>query len=270
MSKNVLVADDDKTIRALLGKTLVKLEVANVVEAADGNEALGLVNCIDFDLILLDWDMPGKTGLEVLRAIRMRNTKVPVIMVTAENSRERVQEAIAAGVTFYMVKPFDPTRLKANLEIYCRKGEVAVDGSVYRCRSVMNPHVVTISPDATVGEAIDLLLHHGISGLPVVDANKRLVGLVSEFNLIESITHPDLRQKSVRSLMNPQITTVREDSLPSEVVGLMQRQRIRRVPVVRDGEVVGIISRRDILRYVTEHEEVLRQFLEEVKSLALS
>ena len=77
MSVNVLVADDDKAMRVLTAKLLETLGIEKVAEAADGDEALALFEQNDFDLILLDWDMPGKDGLEVLRAIRAKPSDVP-------------------------------------------------------------------------------------------------------------------------------------------------------------------------------------------------
>ena len=266
MSKNVLVADDDKAIRILLVKALQTLGVENAAEAANGDEALTLIQQNEFDLILLDWDMPGKTGLEVLRAIRAKAPQMPVIMVTAENKRERVEEAVKAGITDYVVKPFDQDTLKKRLAAYCRSAGLSVNSTVYRCRHVMNSDVVTIKADATVGDAVALLLQHGTSGLPVVDDQNQLLGIITEFSLIQAITRPELKAEPVSTVMSTEVMTVTEDTIPVEVVNIMQTHRIRRVPVVRDGEVVGVISRRDILRYVTENEETLREFLDEVKS----
>ena len=62
--------------------------------------------------------------------------------------------------------------------------------------------------------------------------------------------------------------TVDEDTIPLKVVRIMEEHHVRRVPVVRGEELVGVISRRDILRFVTENEEALKAFLEELKSLA--
>ncbi len=268
MSKNVLVADDDKAIRTLLVKTLEALGVNDPTEAADGNEALALFQEDEFNLILLDWDMPGKTGMEVLQAIRAEDPEIPVIMATAEQNRACVKEAVSAGVTYYLIKPFDQDTLKEKLAEYCGNAGIEVDSTIYRCRQVMRSDVVTIKADASIGDAVALLLQHGISGLPVVDDQNQLLGIITEFSLIQSITKPELKIEPVSSVMSTDVITVTEDTLPLDVVTVMQKHRIRRVPVVRDGEVVGVIARRDILRYVTENEEALRGFLEEVKSLA--
>ncbi len=268
MSKNVLIADDDKAIRTLLLKGLEAMDVENTTEAADGDEALAVFQQNDFDLVLLDWDMPGKTGLEVLQAIRAEDPQTPVIMVTGETKRERVLEAANAGATDYVIKPFDLATLKKKLAEHCNDSGPEVSAAVFRCGQVMNSNVITINADATIGDAIALLLQHGISGLPVVDDQGQIRGIVTEFSLIQSITRPELKAEPISSVMTTDVITVTEDAIPVEVVRIMQTRRIRRVPVVRNGEVVGVIARRDILRYVTENEKGLRELFDEVKSAA--
>ena len=70
MAKRVLVADDDLSMRTLLTRALEAVGVSDAVEARDGDEALQLWEESEFDLIILDWDMPGKNGLQILKAIR--------------------------------------------------------------------------------------------------------------------------------------------------------------------------------------------------------
>ncbi len=68
-----------------------------------------------FDLVLTDWNMPGKTGLEVIKEIRAKDAKVPIIMITTEAEKSRVLAAIQAGVSDYLVKPFTPDTLREKL-----------------------------------------------------------------------------------------------------------------------------------------------------------
>ena len=263
--RNVLVADDDHAMRRLIANILKSLQVENVLEAADGDEALEIFQREVLDMVILDWGMPGKTGLEVLEAIRAKPSDVPVIMVSAERTRERVIEAAEAGVTDYLVKPVERSALREKLARHCKR---KVNTSLYRCRNVMNKNVITIHEDTTVNEAIVLLLKHNISGLPVVDAQNRVLGIVTEYNFIQTVTRPDLKSEPVRNVMSTHVICVDEDTIPLKVVSIMEKHRIRRIPVVRDGKLVGVISRRDILRYVEENEDVLRGFLDELKAVA--
>ena len=116
MSTRVLVADDSGTMRKIILRSLNAVGIPSAVEAADGNEAVQIFVPGHFDLVLTDWNMPGKTGLEVTREIRAQDPKVPIIMITTEAEKQRVMAAIQAGVTDYLVKPFTPDTLREKLE----------------------------------------------------------------------------------------------------------------------------------------------------------
>jgi len=112
----VLVADDSSTMRKIILRSLQAVGVTEVAEASDGAEAVAIFAPGKFDMVLTDWNMPGMTGLEVLKKIREQDKEIPVIMVTTEAEKTRVLEAIQAGVTDYLVKPFTPDTLREKLE----------------------------------------------------------------------------------------------------------------------------------------------------------
>ena len=116
MGTRVLVADDSSTMRKIILRSLQAVGVEDAVEAQDGTEALTLFKPGEFDMILTDWNMPGKTGLEVVQEIRAQDKDVPVIMVTTEAEKGRVMQAIQAGVSDYLVKPFTADTLREKLE----------------------------------------------------------------------------------------------------------------------------------------------------------
>ena len=103
-------------MRKIILRSLNAVGVPSAVEAADGEEALKLFSPGDFDLVLTDWNMPGKNGLEVIQEIRSRDPDIPIIMVTTEAEKTRVLEAIQAGVSDYLVKPFTADALREKLE----------------------------------------------------------------------------------------------------------------------------------------------------------
>ncbi len=116
MSTRVLVADDSSTMRKIILRSLNAVGVPSAVEAADGEEAVKMFKPGEFDLVLTDWNMPGKNGLEVIQEIRAMDKKVPIIMVTTEAEKSRVLEAVQAGVSDYLVKPFTADTLREKLE----------------------------------------------------------------------------------------------------------------------------------------------------------
>ncbi|MBN2292832.1 MAG: response regulator [Pirellulales bacterium] len=121
MSTRVLVVDDSRVIRAIVADTLHELGVRNIVEMADGREAVRAFKQGEFDLVVLDWQMPGMCGLEVIESIRATGATVPIIMVTATGTQqEHVVDAVEAGATDYLLKPFSPTVLSEKLAKHCQ------------------------------------------------------------------------------------------------------------------------------------------------------
>ncbi len=116
MNLKVLVVDDSRTMRKIIILSLEAIVVPDAIQAADGNEAFSLFEQRKFDLIITDWNMPEKNGLELLKDIRKSNAEVPVFMVTTEAEKGRVTEAIQAGVNDYLVKPFTPDALREKIE----------------------------------------------------------------------------------------------------------------------------------------------------------
>lgn len=113
---NVLVADDSSTMRKIILRSLQAVGVPTATEAGDGADALTQFQRGSFDLVLTDWNMPNKSGIELARDIRALGSKVPIIMVTTEAEKSRVVEAIQAGVNDYLVKPFNADTLREKLD----------------------------------------------------------------------------------------------------------------------------------------------------------
>ncbi|REJ68695.1 MAG: response regulator [Planctomycetota bacterium] len=112
MSARVLVADDSATMRKIIIRSLKSFGITDVAQAADGDEACALFEQGEFDLVLTDWSMPGKSGLEVLQAIRRTGSTVPVVLVATEGEKSRAMQAIQPGVSDCLVKPFQAEELK--------------------------------------------------------------------------------------------------------------------------------------------------------------
>jgi two-component system, chemotaxis family, chemotaxis protein CheY len=117
-SINVLVVDDFATMRRIIKGVLKQLGFSNLIEAEDGEAALKELRKEKIGLIVSDWNMPNMTGLELLKAVRADNSlkSIPFLMVTAEGQKENVIQAVQAGVSNYIVKPFTPETFNAKLE----------------------------------------------------------------------------------------------------------------------------------------------------------
>lgn len=130
MNKNIriLVVDDFSTMRRIVKNLLSDLGFNNTVEAEDGNSALVVLRQDAVELVITDWNMPGMTGIELLREIRAdaKFRGLPVLMVTAEAKREQIIEAAQNGVNGYIIKPFTAQTLEEKLgKIFERLGTAA-------------------------------------------------------------------------------------------------------------------------------------------------
>jgi two-component system chemotaxis response regulator CheY len=112
----VLVVDDSGTMRKIIVRALNSLGISDIAEAGDGVEAWNLFRVQKFDLVMTDWNMPEMNGIDLLRNIRTVNKEVPVIMITTEGEKCRVVEAIQAGVSDYLCKPFEFEALRSKIE----------------------------------------------------------------------------------------------------------------------------------------------------------
>jgi two-component system chemotaxis response regulator CheY len=117
MNMPILIVDDYKTMLRIIRNLLKQLGFDNVDEATDGSAALQKLRQKDFALVISDWNMEPMTGIELLREVRAdaKLKGMPFIMVTAESKTENVISAKAAGVSNYIVKPFNAATLKMKL-----------------------------------------------------------------------------------------------------------------------------------------------------------
>lgn len=114
---NVLIVDDYKTMLRIIRNLLRQLGFANIDEATDGSMALQMLRSGSYGLVISDWNMEPMTGLQLLREVRAdpKLKPTPFIMVTAESKSENVIAAKEAGVSNYIVKPFNAETLKSKM-----------------------------------------------------------------------------------------------------------------------------------------------------------
>ena len=116
--KKVLVVDDSAVMRQIIKKNLKELGFSELSEAENGAAGLKKAGEEPVDLIVSDWNMPNMTGLEFLKAVRADgNLKgIAFIMVTSEADKEKIMEAVQAGVNQYIVKPFNAMQLEEKIK----------------------------------------------------------------------------------------------------------------------------------------------------------
>jgi len=113
----IMVVDDMSTMRRIVKNILKQIGFSNVDEAENGQEALEKLKADTFGFVVSDWNMPVMTGIDMLRAIRSDEAlkHIPVLMVTAEAKKENIVEAVQAGVSNYIVKPFTAESLQEKM-----------------------------------------------------------------------------------------------------------------------------------------------------------
>ena len=124
-------------------------------------------------------------------------------------------------------------------------------------RDIMTSNVCTIRPEASAQEAAQLLSQKRISGLPVVNPDGRIIGIVTEADIISKVNREGLL---VADIMSHEVIAVEEETSVSEIASLLANRRIKRVPVVEKGKLVGIVSRADIVNAVAQGHVIIREW----------
>ena len=107
--KTVMVVDDSRIMRNIVKKTFEQLNIpVQFLEASDGSQALQALTANKIDLVLLDWNIPRLSGIDLLKKVRSMDAyrNIPIVMVTSESSNLNIVEAVKAGATAYITKPF--------------------------------------------------------------------------------------------------------------------------------------------------------------------
>jgi CBS domain-containing protein len=146
-----------------------------------------------------------------------------------------------------------------------------------RVQDIMTAPVLMVTPEAPLDDVARLLIEHGISGVPVVDASGALLGMVSEADLIALAVEPSGRKaraggaesdkpapRTAADVMSREVVIVEKEAPISEVANLMVHKAIKRVPVVNDGMVVGIVSRRDVIATFTRSDDEIAADVQEL------
>jgi predicted transcriptional regulator len=132
---------------------------------------------------------------------------------------------------------------------------------MFKAKDIMTTHVVAVKVDDTIDEVISLMVKHRISGLPVVDEQGRPVGVISEFDLLNLICEGQTIQAHVRRYMSGNLYSVTEEDSWVHVVDLFRATYVRRLPVLREGRLVGIVTRHDLMHAIHDARQQIREKL---------
>jgi CBS domain-containing protein len=121
---------------------------------------------------------------------------------------------------------------------------------MYYVKNIMTDCPVVVRPETTIDDAIELLLDHRVSGLPVVDGRGSLLGVISEVDIIDLVYKADIDGSVVGDYMSREIKCLDAEASLDDAASMFCGNNVRRIPIVRAGKLVGILSRRDLIRFV--------------------
>jgi len=132
---------------------------------------------------------------------------------------------------------------------------------LFNASNIMTTEVVTVGPDTTIADVVFRLESHRVSGLPVVDSQWRLLGVITEYDLLKSIATLDMKG-IVPDFMTRDVLTVDEETSLVDLARMLVTSRVRRVPVTKYGKLVGLISRRDLIFAGNVRQQLLTELPE--------
>jgi len=126
---------------------------------------------------------------------------------------------------------------------------------MFQVKDIMTDRVVVAGPETTIDEIVSLLLDHQVSGLPVVDDDGLLLGVITEIDIISLVYESYDNTTIVSDYMTRDVLTLDAEASLDDVASIFCKKTIRRIPIVREGRLIGIVSRRDLIRFVRDVRE---------------
>jgi len=123
---------------------------------------------------------------------------------------------------------------------------------MFQAKTVMTTELVTVSTNTPIYEAISLMVDNGVTGIPVVDDEMRIIGIVTEKDVLKSLAVLNESGGKVEDFMTADIVSFDEDEDLVIICECLINNHFRRVPILSEGKLVGIISRKDIIQYILE------------------
>lgn len=123
---------------------------------------------------------------------------------------------------------------------------------MHEIEEIMSTDIVSVTPDNPIARVIELLVENDITGIPVIDSAEHLVGIVTEKNVIAILSGAEMASGKVRDYMTKDVVSFDVSDDVIAVCECLVNNHFRRVPILSDGRLVGVISRRDLIKYILE------------------
>ncbi len=254
----ILIIDDEPDICASLERLLKDIKELIVFTALDTVEARNMLASKNIDLVICDYRMPGVNGIEFLEGLSKEKPGIVTILLTGDIETETAIQAInKTAISKFVVKPWDNNELKTMIQGVLKDRERDLLG-VIKARDIMSKFAITAKEDMGLMNAAHLMMRFKVSGLPVLSNAGKLIGIITATDLFrvmgeglktsgpESCCETGSSMK-IKSVMTCEVLTVTRETLFVDIIRLMFDKNIHTLPVVENGEIVGIIGRRDVL-----------------------
>jgi CBS domain-containing protein len=123
---------------------------------------------------------------------------------------------------------------------------------MHETKEIMSPDVVTVKPDTPLAQVVEVLVDNDITGVPVVDDDGTLLGVITEKDVLGLLAQPETGEGPARDYMTTDVVHFDQEEDLIAICESLVNNRFRRVPILSDGKLVGIISRRDVIKYILE------------------
>jgi ActR/RegA family two-component response regulator/CBS domain-containing protein len=272
----VLLVDDEEQFVKNMARIL-KVRGFDVSIAVDGHEAMNAVKYTGgFDVVVLDIKMPGMDGIEVLGEIKKRAPDTEVIMLTGHATIESGVQAMRKGAYDYLMKPCD-------IEDLVEKIREAHEAESIKRHPVLWPRKMvrdvalhessTLGPEDPLVKALEVMSREtgeqAVEEVFIVDSKGRVQGVVAKRDLLNAAAgaQPDVQpnwsdllenprwlpEKTLGDILHPNPVTTQPNAFLTDAANQMIMNNVRSIPVVRSGEVIGILRLQDVFQYL-DHE----------------
>ncbi|MBU0755614.1 MAG: response regulator [Planctomycetes bacterium] len=282
----LLLVDDEDDFRHAAGKILERRGFS-VTEAADGEEALAYVRCECPHIIVLDLKMPGLSGIETLQKIREIDSSIPVIILTGHGDYQGALAGLRLEIVDFLQKPVDIDLLGEKIRMLLNRNsgrplkersvtELMMPPAAYPKLFVNDPveealrifHKAYSQPEDPMS-----LLRQKVRSVLVYDGKDQFLGIIRFHDLLKLVVPPPLGdspyttyftgmflaqckvigKRNLWELMADELIHVEEDEPLTKAVHLMVRHHLVNLPVMRKGELVGILRERDIIKEIADN-----------------
>lgn len=134
---------------------------------------------------------------------------------------------------------------------------------MFKVEDIMTTNLITVTRDTPVGQAMKILTEKEITGMPVVDDDMKLVGIISEKDVLELLHDIENNEVAVEEYMTTDVVSFEQNTNLIDICDFLTKKDFRRVPVTLKGKLVGILTRKDIIRYIVDYQDLFKDILPE-------